>query len=78
MRPIRGIVGLDIFALAHDPVMVKVENERHIVRKGQKVVEAEADLVVLDRDQVSGRLRTDARARYGCPPLRRPSRRHEC
>ena len=50
------IVGLDIFALAHDPVMVKVENERHIVGKGQKIVETEADLVVLDRDQVSGRL----------------------
>ena len=39
------IVGLDVFALAHNPVMVKVENERHLVGKGQKVVETEADLV---------------------------------
>ena len=50
------IVGLDVFARARDPVMVKVENERHLVGKRQEVVETEADLVVLERDQVPRRL----------------------
>ena len=45
--------------------MMKIENERHIVRKRQEIVKTEADLVVLDRDQIARSLRQVAPDRFG-------------
>ena len=63
MRAMRGSSGSIYSPRARDPVVVEVEHERQRVGERQEVVEAVADLVVLDRDQVPRGLREVREAR---------------